>query len=40
MIGGLVGDHGEEVFALERAEEAGFGTAMSVVYDACVDEGA
>ena len=39
-IGGLVGNHGEEVFAVERAEETRFGTAMSVVYDACVDEGA
>ena len=38
--GGLVVDDGEEVFALEGAEEAGFCAAVAVVDDACVDEGA
>lgn len=39
-IGDLIGDDGEEIFALHGAAEAGFGAAVAVVDDAGVDEGA
>ena len=37
--GALVRDDGEEIGALDRAEEARFRAAVPVVYDAGVDEG-